>query len=49
MSTGKEWLRFNATLRKDNRITVKPEIMKALGLKEGDMLNLQVRKMEEEA
>lgn len=39
-------MRFNATIRKDNRITVKPEVMKALNLKKGDMVNLQVRKME---
>ena len=37
---------FPATIRKDNRITVPPEVRKALGLKEGDMVNLQVRKME---
>jgi len=46
MSSEKEWLRFNATIRKDNRITVKPEVMKALNLKKGDMLELQARKME---
>ena len=37
---------FNATIREGHRITVKPEVMKALGLKKGDMLNLKVRKME---
>jgi len=45
MDTEKEWLRFPATIRKDNRITIPPEVRKALGLKEGDMVNLQVRKM----
>ena len=46
MDTEKEWVRFPATIRKDNRITVPPEVRKALGLKEGDMLKLQVMKME---
>ncbi len=46
MDTEKGWVSFNATLRKSNRITVKPEVIKALGLKIGDMLNLKVRKME---
>ncbi len=46
MDTEKEWIRFPATIRKDNRITVPPEVRKTLGLKEGDMVNLQVRKME---
>ena len=46
MDTEKGWVSFNATLRRSNRITVKPEVRKALGLKEGDMLNLKVRKME---
>ncbi|MCK4266574.1 MAG: hypothetical protein KAX31_04780 [Thermoplasmata archaeon] len=48
MNTEKEWVKFPATIRKGNRITVPPEVMKALGLKNGDMLNLQVRKMEPE-
>ncbi len=38
-------MRFPATVRKDNRITVPPTIIKALNLKKGDRLNLQVRKM----
>lgn len=46
MSTEKEWTGFNATIREGNRITVKPEVMKSLKLKKGDMLNLKVRKME---
>ena len=45
MNAGKGWLGFPATIRKDNRITVPPEVMKALGLKEGDMVDLKVRKM----
>jgi len=48
MSTEKEWIRFPATIRKDNRITIPPEVRKALGLNEGDIVNLQVRKMEGE-
>lgn len=45
MSTEKEWLRFPATIRKDNRITVPPTIMKALKLKKGDRVNLQIREI----
>jgi len=39
-------VKFPATIRKDNRITVPPEVRKALNLKEGDLVNLQVSKME---
>ena len=39
-------MKFPATIRKDNRITVPPEVRKALNLKEGDLVNLQVSKME---
>jgi len=46
MNTEKEWVKFPATIRKDNRITVPPEVRKALNLKEGDLVNLQVSKME---
>jgi len=45
MSTDKEWLRFPATIRKDNRVTVPPTVVKALKLKDGDRLDFQVRKM----
>ena len=38
-------MRFNATFRADNRITVKPEVIKALNLKKNDLLALQIRKM----
>ena len=39
-------MRFPATVRKDNRITVPPEVMKALNLKDGDMVNFQVKKID---
>jgi len=45
MSTDNEWLRFPATLRKDNRVTIPPTVMKELNLKNGDRLDLQARKM----
>ena len=48
MSTEKEWQRFPATVRKDNRVTIPPEVMKALNLKNGDRLDLQARKMKSE-
>jgi len=41
-----EEMRFLATVRKANRVTFPPEVMKALVLKDGDMLELQVRKIE---
>uniref|UniRef100_A0A6M3LZV3 Putative antitoxin family protein n=1 Tax=viral metagenome TaxID=1070528 RepID=A0A6M3LZV3_9ZZZZ len=46
MDAEKEWVRFPATIRKDNRVTVPPEVRKALGLKEGDLVDLQIKKME---
>ncbi len=46
MSTDKEWLRFPATVRKDNRITIPPTIMKELNLQKKDRIKLQIRKME---
>ncbi len=48
MSDEKEWQRFPATVRKDNRVTIPPEVMKALALKNGDRLDLQARKMKSE-
>jgi len=48
MSNEKEWVSFPGTLRKDNRITIPPTIMKELNLKNGDRLDLQIRKMTSE-
>jgi len=45
MDTEKEWVRFPVTIRKDNRVTIPPTVMKELNLKEGDRVNLQARKM----
>ena len=41
-------IRFPATLRKYNRVTFPPTVMKALALKTGDRLALQIRKMKSE-
>ena len=48
MSNENGWQRFPATVRKDNRVTIPPEVMKALKLKNGDRLDLQARKMKSE-
>jgi len=44
MDTEKEWVRFPVTIRKDNRVTIPPEVRKSLTLKTGDILDLQARK-----
>jgi len=46
MSTEKEWVNFPVTLRKDNRVTIPPTVMKALNLKDKDRLDIKARKME---
>ena len=46
MSIEKAYVSFPATIRKANRVTIPPTVMKALNLKNGDRLELQLRKME---
>ena len=46
MSDEKEWVNFPVTLRKYNRVTIPPTVMKELKLKTGDRLALQAKKME---
>jgi len=48
MGIEKEWVSFPVTLRKDNRVTIPPTVMKELNLKNGDRLDIQIRKMKSE-
>ncbi len=45
MSIEKDWVTFTATMRKDNRVTFPPPVVKALNLKDRDSLEIKVRKM----
>ncbi len=45
MSDEKEWVSFSVTLRKYNRVTIPPTVIRELKLKNGDRLAFEGRKM----